>query len=177
MDRISKSQFQSVVDNTGIDKDASYYSFDRAGVHFIVLDANFRRDGIAYDTGNFHWTDANIPRHQLEWLEKDLSHTDLPVIICMHQLIDQDEGNHYVRNAAEVRRLLERHPGVLAVFQGHQHRGQYNWVNNIHYYTLKAMVEGTGKENNSYAIIEVYDDLTLSITGYRKSISRQLERR
>ncbi len=175
MDSISKSQFQTVVENTGIDKDATHFSFNRRNIHFVVLDANFRSDGAAYDTGNFHWTDANIPRQQLEWLEKDLAGTDLPVILCTHQLLDLDEGNHYVRNAADVRKILERHSRVIAVFQGHQHQGQYNRVNGIHYYTLKAMVEGSGEENNSYAVVEVYDDLTLSIAGYRKSDSRHLE--
>lgn len=175
MDSNTKSQFQSVVENTGIGKDDTYYSFDRKGVHFIVLDPNFRSDGTAYDTGNFHWTDANIPGHQLEWLKNDLANTDNPVILCTHQLLDSDEGDHYVKNAAEVRRLLESHPGVLTVFQGHQHQGQYSQVNNIHYYTLKAMVEGSGEENNSYAIVEILDNLTVMISGYRKAGNKELQ--
>ncbi len=185
MDSISKPQFMSVIENTGIDKDASYYSFDHGNVRFIVLDANFREDGKPYDTGNFSWMDSNIPAVQREWLDNELRSTDRPVIIFIHQLLDNDEGNHYVRNASEIRRVLERHtlklhddehcPKVLAVFQGHQHRGQYNLINNIHYYTLKAMVEGSGKENNSYAIVELFDDLSIEIKGYRKAVNHTLE--
>jgi alkaline phosphatase len=177
MDSISKDQFQSVVENTGINPEHTYYSFDRGGVHFVVLDANFRNDGAPYDSGNFSWTDANLPADQLDWLEADLAATSYPAVICIHQLLDRDEGNHYVRNASDVRSVLERHSNVLTVFQGHQHAGQYNLINDIHYYTLKAMVEGSGEENNSYAIVEVFDDLTLVISGYRKAINQELSRK
>ncbi len=175
MDSISKPQFMSVVENTGIDKDATYYSFDCKNFRFVVLDANFREDGTPYDTGNFSWKDPNIPATQLEWLDNELRSTNRPVITFIHQLMDSDEGDHYVRNAAEVRRILERHSNVLAVFQGHQHRGQYRLINDIHYYTLKAMVERSGKENNSYAIVRIFDDRTMEITGYRRAVNHTLE--
>jgi hypothetical protein len=81
----------------------------------------------------------------------------------------------YVKNVAKVRRLLESHPDVLTVFQGYQHQGQYSQVNNIHYYTLKAMVEGSGEENNSYAIVEILDNLTVMISGYRKAGIKELQ--
>ncbi|GAG06588.1 unnamed protein product, partial [marine sediment metagenome] len=41
----------------------------------------------------------------------------------------------------------------------------------IHYYTLKALVEGSGPENNSYATAEVHPDGSITITGYRKALS------
>lgn len=173
-DSISKEDFLSVVNNTGIDPERTFYSFDRGGMHFVVLDANFTNNGEAYNQGNFHWTDANVPEYQLSWLDKDLADTDKPVIIFNHQLLDGDEGNHYIKNAATVRRILERNGNVLIAFQGHQHAGQYSEINNIHYYTLKAMVEGSGEENNAYAIVEVFDNLTVSISGYRKASDKKL---
>ena len=72
-----------------------------------------------------------------------------------------------MKNAAQVRTVLEASGKVLAVFQGHHHSGSYSNIAGIHYYTLKAIVEGHGPENNSYAIAEVHPDSSITITGYR----------
>ncbi|MEX0780128.1 MAG: metallophosphoesterase [Balneolales bacterium] len=174
LDSLSKEQYLSVVENTGIPNDLSFYSFDRHGLHFVVLDGTFTSDNTPYKAGNFHWTDANIPADQLNWLKADLRNTSYPTIVCIHQLLDSngdDIKEVNINNAPEVRHVLNQHPQVLAVFQGHHHTGQYNQIENIHYYTLKAMVEGSGRQNSSYAIVDVFDDMTLSITGYRKAVT------
>ncbi len=175
MDSISKAAFKQNVENTGIPRERTYYSFDRNGVHFAVLDANFRSDGEDYDSGNFEWTDANVPEAQLEWLAGDLKQAAKPSIIFLHQLLDRDSGSHYVRNAKDVREVLNKNGNVIAVFQGHNHAGHYAQVEGIHYYTLKAMVEGSGEENNSYAIVEVLPEASLTVTGYRKASSTELK--
>jgi predicted MPP superfamily phosphohydrolase len=170
MDSISKEQFQSHTRNRGINRRSSYYSFDRKGIHLVVLDANYRADGSGYDHGNYDWKDSNIPPEELDWLREDLGSTPLPVIVFVHQLLDGDD-DHSVRNAAEVRRILQDSNKVLAVFQGHKHAGQYSYIEKIHYYTLKAMVTGSGEENNSYAVAEVYDEGSIVVTGYRRAES------
>jgi len=172
MDSLSKTQVLQSIVNTGIASNRSYYSFDRNGCHFVVLDANYKRDGREYDHGNFEWTDANIPEKQLRWLSNDLKSTEKPTIVFVHQLLD-GKGDVFVNNAEEVRNVLEESNQVLAVFQGHQHSGQYNQIHGIHYYTLKAVVEGSGEENNSYAVVDVYAE-GLLITGYRKAVSKAL---
>jgi hypothetical protein len=173
MDSISKRQFLSRVENTGIGTGRSYYSFDVRGLHGIVLDANYRSDGGDYDHGNFDWRDAHIPAHGLDWLRQDLAASRSPVIVFIHQLLD-GAGAVYVKNAFEVRRILEVSGRVLAVFQGHHHPGAYSHMGGIHYYTLKAMVEGHGEENNSYAIVDVLPDQNVTVTGYRKAPSMRL---
>lgn len=175
LDSLSKNQFQSVVRNFRISQEATWYSFNRNGLHGVVLDANFCADGTDYDSGNFHWADANISPEQLEWLTEDLSKTNLPVIVFVHQLLDEDEGSHYINNAAEVRNVLEKFPNVLAVLQGHQHTGQYHRIGGIHYYTFIAMVEGPGAENSSYSIAEVFENSDIIITGYRRAVNRSLD--
>jgi len=174
MDSISKSQFLARVTNTGIEAGRSYYSFDANGLRCIVLDANFSADGTAYDHGNFNWTDANIPSHELAWLRDDLATASGPVVVFVHQLLD-GTGSVYVQNAAKVREVLEKSGKVLAVFQGHHHAGDYHHINGIHYYTLIATVEGQGTENNSYAIVEVQPDLSAMVTGYRRARSTGLD--
>ena len=172
-DSLSKAQFLANIENSGIDPGRSYYSFDLDGVHFVILDANYKSDGTDYDHGNFDWTDANVPPAELQWLRRDLAASRGAVIVLIHQLLD-GAGSHYVKNAAEVRQVLEQSGRVMAVFQGHQHNGGYSQIEGIHYYTLKAVVEGPGPENNSYAVVEVRPDMNINITGYRKAVSKQL---
>jgi predicted phosphodiesterase len=173
LDSISKEQFLSRVINTGIEKDKSYYSFQHGGVKFIVLDACFKKDGSPYDHGNFDWTDTNISPEQLQWLRDELDQSTMPVTVFVHQLLC-GSGNVYIKNAEAVRKVLEDSKKVLAVFHGHHHVGDYQFINGIHYYTLKAVVEGSGYDNNSYAIVNINAD-GIKIEGYRKAVSKQLE--
>ena len=172
-DSISKEQFLTNIENTNIDPAKSHYSFDFNGVHFIILDANYRSDGTDYDHGNFDWTDANVPPAELNWLREDLAAGRRDAIVFIHQLLD-GTGSHFVKNAGEVRAILQSSGKVQVVFQGHHHSGGYSRIEGIHYYTLKAMVEGAGEENNSYAIVEVRPDFGVTVTGYRKAVSKQL---
>ena len=173
MDSISKEQFLTNVENTGIERAKSYYSFDFNGLHFVILDANYKTDGTDYNHGNFDWTDANIPSQESNWLRQELAAAHGPTIVFIHQLLD-GTGSVYVNNAADIRQILEQSGKVTAVFQGHHHEGSYSHIEGIHYYTLKAMVEGPGEENNSYAIVEFLPDHSITITGYRKAVSKQL---
>jgi len=73
-----------------------------------------------------------------------------------------------VKNAPAVRKVLENSRKVSAVFQGHSHKNEYHEIGGIHYCTLVAMVEGSGKENNGYSTVDVLADGTLRVTGHRK---------
>jgi len=173
MDSISKRQFLSHVENTGIEPGRSYYSFDVTGLHFIVLDANYRPDGSDYDHGNFDWTNANIPAHEIDWLQQDLATCPGHVVVFIHQRLD-GTGPVFVKNAPQVRQILQASNRVLAVFQGHDHEGDYRHLDGIPYYTLKAVVEGHGEDSNSYAIVEVHPDRNVTVTGYRRASSMRL---
>lgn len=173
MDGLSKSEFLTAAKNTGIPPDQSYYIFSRKGVRFIVLDANFRSDGSPYDHGHFAWDDANVPPAEVGWLKRELDASSRPAVILIHQQLD-GEGAYYVKNAPEVRRVLEKSGKILAVLQGHRHEGQLNIMNHIPFYTLKAAVEGSGAGNNSYALVEIDRDFGLAITGCRKAVSIKL---
>ncbi len=175
VDSISKEQFLARVENTGIAKGSTHYSFDMKGIHFVVLDANYSADGSDYDHGKFNWTDANVPLKQLNWLKKDLASSTKPVITFVHQQLDVT-GSTGVKNGPQVRQVLQDSKRALAVFQGHHHAGHYSYIEGVHYYTLKGMVEGSGDQNNSYAIVEVYDDNSIVVTGYRKALSKEMKK-
>lgn len=162
VDTLKKEEFLG-----GVEQEKSFYSFDRDGIHFVVLDSCFRDDGRPYGRRNFHWTDANVPPAEIEWLEGDLAATDKPVIVFAHQRLDVS-NNHGVKNNADVRKVLESSGRVLAVFQGHSHHNDLTEIGGVHYCTLVAMVEGSGAENNGYSLMEIEPNGTIHLTGFRK---------
>lgn len=170
VDTLTKSEFLEVVGQP-----KSYYSFDRRGVHFVVLDACFRSDGEPYGRKNFEWTDANIPAAELEWLAKDLAGTTKPVVVFAHQRLDVTT-HHSVKNHADVRAVLEAAGNVAAVFQGHSHQNDLQDISGIHYCTLAAMVEGSGQASNSYALLDIGSNGTIELTGFRRQESRHFAR-
>lgn len=160
VDTLTKSEFLERVE-----QQKSYYSFDRSGYHFVVLDSCFRNDGQPYERKNFRWTDANVPQPELEWLTADLAQTQKPVVVFAHQRLDV-RNNHGVKNNAEVRSILEQSGRVLAVFQGHSHRNDLKEINGIHYCTLRAMVEGSGKKNSGYSLLDLDTTGTIRLSGF-----------
>lgn len=162
VDTLTKQEFLR-----GVERERSYYSFDRGGFHFVVLDACFRHDGEPYQRRNFHWTDANIPPAELEWLQDDLRQTELRTVVLAHQRLDVS-NSHGVKNAAAVRQTLEASGKVLAVFQGHSHQNDLKQIGGIHYCTLVAMVEGDGAENSGYCLVDLAADGTIRVDGFRK---------
>lgn len=166
---LTKEEFAANTKATG-----SFESFEAGGVTFVILDSCFRSDGTLYSRKNFDWKDANVPKDELSWLESQLSKATGPVIVLAHQRLDADKA-HAVLNAAEVRSLLEKSGKVLAVFQGHSHKNDYQQIAGIHYTTLVAMVEGSGAENNGYTMLEVLADGSLRLNGFRKQANRDLK--
>jgi alkaline phosphatase len=165
VDMLTKEEFLA-----GVERERSYYSFDRGGFHFVILDACFRSDGQPYGRKNAHWTDANIPPAELEWLKADLQSTDKKTIVFAHQRLDVS-GNHAVKNASQIREALEASGKVLAVFQGHSHQNDYREIAGIHYTTLVAMVEGSGAENNGYSHLDLHANGSMRLIGFRKQKS------
>ncbi len=170
--RLSKDEF---LEHSGFEVPGSYYSFDKGGYHFVVLDANFRQDGEPYASGNFKWRDTYIPPLQMEWLREDLQNAGgQKTLVFVHQNLSNESNDYRVKNAAAVRKILEGSRNVLAVFQGHDHRGGYRKIHNIHYLTLKALVDGASLENNAYAIVSISGDQRIRIQGFGKQESLNL---
>ena len=165
VDTLTKKEFLD-----GVGQEKSYYSFDKGNVHFVVLDACFRSDGVPYQRKNFVWTDPNVPAAELQWLKQDLANADKPTIVFAHQRLD-NAGSHGIKNAAEVRKVLEESGQVLAVFQGHSHQNEHKVIGEIHYCTLVAMVEGSFEASNGCSTASVFADGTIRLTGFRKQAS------
>ncbi len=170
MDNMSKAQFLAGVVNTGIVPNRAYYAFSRGGIRFVTLDACCLKSGADYDHGNFDWRETFVSAPQLDWLRRELTASVDPVVLFCHQRLD-DVSDVCVKNSPDVRSVLEASGKVIAALHGHDHPGHHSVINGIHYYTLKAVVEGTGLENNAYATVEVQADLNIVVTGYRRATS------
>ena len=127
----------------GFQNDRFYFSFDVGAFHFIVLDTNYNADGVPYDPDTHQWDECYVNVPQLQWLREDLrSCAAEKVLVLSHALLDDGQGDHMVRNAHEVRAILEDSGKELVVLQGHKHCGDFSRQKGIPYYTLKATVEG-----------------------------------
>ncbi len=111
-----------------------YYSFDQQGIHVVVLDGN-DKGGVATGYASY------IAQDQLEWLKQDLSETDLPTMVFIHQPLDNPSG---IDNRLEVRLILEHantqagwHK-VFAVFAGHAHVDYARQLNGIYYILINS---------------------------------------
>ena len=148
---LTKTEFLT---HSGAKVKKSFHSFDRGGRHFVILDANFKQDGTPYAAGNFTWTDTSIPAAQQKWLADDLKRAgDKKTFVFLHQNLHDEKDAHGVKNAPQVRGVLESAGNVAAVFQGHMHTGGHAKIGGIHYCTLRAMVEGPGLGNNAHAVV------------------------
>jgi alkaline phosphatase len=165
----SKEEFLSLSGAGG-----SRLAFDAGAYRGIVLDGNFNPDGGDYKAGNFDWTKTYIHAPQQEWLEKELARAkDRRALVFVHQNLHDETNPHGVKNAPEIRRILEHAGNVAAVFQGHDHAGGLRTVNGIPYITFEAAVDGPGLENNAFALVEVERD-RIRVQGYGKQDSREI---
>ena len=164
---LTKSEFLEIVGQK-----KSFYSFNLGGYHFLILDACFRSDGQPYGRRTSTWTNAKIPPVEVEWLRSDLKRTSLKTFVFVHHRLDADPP-YGVKNANDIRKILEESGKVIAVLQGHYHLNDYKKMGGVHYVTLAAMVEGSGEENNAYAVMDILPEDTIRITGFRKQKSYQ----
>ncbi|MEZ4898154.1 MAG: metallophosphoesterase [Saprospiraceae bacterium] len=180
VDSITKKQFLHGVTNTGIDPGSSYYQFSHHGFSCLVLDANYYADGSDhYYAEGADWQDIRIPESEVLWLKETLeTHREPTFIFCHHPLFEYTHGNtvYHVQNHEAIRRILEDHQQVVAVFQGHTHESRQTEIQGIHYLTLLAMVDQSGPENNAYAIAEVYPD-RIELIGYRRIADKTLPKK
>lgn len=173
-DALTADEFLGRIENTGFDKPTGFYSFERGGVKFIVLDGCYNAKNEHYAPGNWEWNDARVPPAEMDWLKRELASAKGEAIVFVHQRLDTEaEAQHLMKNAAELRAAFEASGRVRAVFTGHQHSGGGSTMNGIVYYSLRGLVLNSGAEENSYAIAEIYPSGELVVTGYRKATSRR----
>ena len=136
-----------------------YRSFDRAGVHFVVLATQETKD-----------VSVRIDDEQLSWLEADLAATAHPTVVFMHHsAAEQDlRGNRWfeqrphlclVRERKRLRQLFESGRTRL-VINGHLHWNHLDVIDGIPYVTLQSLVENVdddapGRPAAAHAVVRI----------------------
>ncbi len=118
------------------DMPANYYSFDKGGIHFVILDGN--------DQNPKPWTGYNryIDDIQQEWLKNDLNQTLNPTIIFSHQTLELESDG--VANMKAIRSILEEvnkaagFQKVLCCLCGHTHTDFQTKINGIYYVQINS---------------------------------------
>lgn len=113
-----------------------YYSFDKDGFHFVVLDGNDMDPSPNRPAGYAHF----FGKEQQEWLRKDLGRSKNPTVIFTHQpLISKKENSKEIISV-----LLEsgrNNPAgkVIACFNGHNHADHIDKINDIWFIQINSM--------------------------------------
>jgi hypothetical protein len=202
-DNLSREFVLRSIDNTGIPQGQTYYSWDKGGVHFVVIDADYTPENghRPYDMNTsadsfWTWKDTFVPPQELNWLKKDLAATSLPTVVFTHQTLDRvDEQDYNIKNASVVRKILEDSGRILAVLSGHDHAGGYANIKGIHYIVMNGNVgvndqrswqdtsrkEGFDTDlDNQFASFEIFHEggsgYRIKLGGYGRQASYDLVR-
>ena len=169
-----------------------YYSYERPGWLFIILDANdfayhsnplhnrdVRTINKYYDStigkeNHYTWNGA-IGRKQQKWLKKELKRAEASnqhVIIFSHNPLRPLYAEENLWNNEEIIDIIESHSNVAAFINGHNHAGNYEAWNGIHYITVCGMVDTMV---SSYCILEIYrNKMILKGFGNQRTIRMTL---
>jgi len=173
-----------------------YFSFSHSGVRFVMLDTNDvsvykYADGseadieseavmkklAAENLPNAKPWNGGLSETQLAWLEKELGTAGSAgerVILCGHHPLLPAEGLA-AWNSAEVLTVIDRHPVVMAYFNGHNHAGAEVVRNGVPYITFKSVLHEPGV--NAWSAIHLFGDrLEIEGNGREKSRTFQLRK-
>lgn len=166
-----------------------YYSYSKKGWRFIVLDAtdyayysnslhdhDIREIDLYFEktkgkSNSYRWNSA-IGKKQQNWLKQELDNADLldqKVILFSHMPLRPQNDPHNLWNDHEITNIIEQSSKVVAFINGHNHSGDYEFKNGIHYITVFGMVDTM---ISSYGILEFYkDSLVLKGFGNQKTLT------
>ncbi|MEA1886169.1 MAG: metallophosphoesterase [Bacteroidota bacterium] len=153
----------------------SYYSFTSRAYRFIALNTceistysgsmlatikasniidRLKRENLPYA---FEWN-GTMSKKQIEWFKSELIEARKKneyVFVFSHHTIEP-LGTHNMYNRKEILDIVSGFDNIIAWFSGHEHSGGYGNYNNIHFVTLKGMVETP--DSNAWALVEIYDN-------------------
>jgi 3',5'-cyclic-AMP phosphodiesterase len=152
-----------------------YRSFDRRGIHFVVLHTRERHD-----------VDISVGEEQLAWLGADLAEHAGPAIVLMHHSAAEQElrGNRWfegrphaclVRERRQLRKLLHEHGKVLAVFNGHLHWNHLDVISGLPFVTLQSLIENLdddapGRAAAAHAVVTIWETrIVVEIEGAERA--------
>ncbi len=139
-----------------------HYSVVVEGVRLVVL-----------RTVEIRGRSVSLPEHQLKWLDAVLEGSVEPCVLLTHHPCGEMNlrGNRWfaeaphlarVSNRKKLRAVVERHPNVRGVFNGHVHWNHVSVVNGVPYVTVQSLTENLdddapGRPAAAYAIVDVLE--------------------
>ena len=163
---------------------ARYHSFKHKNWRFIITDGNdisthaWPVDSAEYKAAKSlhadHYPDREtwngaFSKKQINWLTSELvdaEKLDEKVVIYSHFPI-YPANEHNVWNDQELLSLLKSHKSVKLWLNGHNHDGNYAKINDIHFLTLKAMVN---TEETAYTRLD-FDENHIKVIGFGRQES------
>ncbi|MBC8128329.1 MAG: metallophosphoesterase [Gloeobacteraceae cyanobacterium ES-bin-144] len=185
---VAENEKSKVISTLGMPGD--YYTFENAGVKFVMLDTNeissykfpqgssedltaeeIMKQSASEKSSNNKPSIGGVSATQLDWLENELKESDAaktPVIVCGHHPLLPATG-HQAWNSQAISAVIKRHPCVRAYFCGHNHAGAEVIENGVPYITFKSILH----EPNitAYAVVRLFKD-KLVIEGRGRELSR-----
>lgn len=136
-----------------------YYSFHTGGWHFIVLDANYYKDGegnfVHYDRGGYFYQDLPyLSDTQLVWLKDELKKApEEPVIIFSHQPLFKYSG--CIKNLEDFEKIIADAKAngkqIRMCINGHCHVDDLEVIDGTVYYNLNSISNYWVGENYTHA--------------------------
>lgn len=172
-----------------------YDSFSHGGVCFVLLDTNdvstYAQAASAPETAAAKQrldraVAAKIPQakpwngalgaRQLAWLDRTCTaaraRRERVIILAHHPVFPLDPHNLW--NSDEVLAIIDRHPHVVAWFNGHNHAGKFAERDGVPYLTLRGMVETA--DTTAFATARILDD-RIVLAGHGREPSREMRLR
>ena len=144
--------------------DLSIYSRKRTSSEFKVAQSildSLKRTGAP---NAFEWN-GGIGTKQYNWLDHQLNLSEESgeniVVLCHFPVFPENEAEN-LWNAHQIKYLMESYKEKIVFINGHTHRSNINFNNDIFYVSLRGMVE---EDENSFTIAEIFDDSIL-IKGF-----------
>ena len=169
-----------------------YYDFSRDGFRFVALDTNdistyanapespkhaLAETILATKTWegdrNAQSWNGGVGEEQMRWFESVLTDAEAKgekTVVLGHMPV-APVNEHNAWNDSAIIATMEKHHSVVAYLNGHNHKGNYEERNGIHYVNLEGMVE---QGSNAYSVVKVHED-RLVIDGYGREPDRQLK--
>jgi predicted phosphodiesterase len=168
-----------------------YYSFVENDWRFIVLDGNdlsfygttSKEKAQQTDSLFNQLKDKNLPylekwngglsNQQINWIQKELDkavkENQKVGFYCHFPIYPIDQ--HTIWNREQFLSVIKPYKNVKLFFNGHNHAGAYEFVDNVHYLTFKGMVD---TENTSAFAKVKFENDTVFVEGFEREISRKL---
>ena len=105
-----------------VEKKHMYYSTQIGSVKLIVIDS----------VNHFGGWQGSLDVAQFEWLEREVSAADRPVVLASHHPLSKMFNSYAPVGkrvcVEEIQEMLLKYPGVIAWFAGHEHRHHIKWI-------------------------------------------------